>query len=471
MSARDRQWIEARLIHENPPQGYECLRTFPSLFRYHSYSFLGAGAFGRVYAAVHAGLGRIEAVKRIEILDDRQRRMALAEAEVLARLPPHPNLVTLYNAEMDGQALYLSLQYIDGKPADDLKLPLPIGQALALCRDTAQALALVHAHGIVHRDIKPANLFCTRTGSGVVGDFGVARQTASSDKLAAIAGSPGYMAPEAFQGRAVPASDLWSLGVMLFELLTARRPFTAIEDLPIHEMPRALAQARLMLPSSLRPEVPRGVDDLVAMLLAIRPEDRLQSAMEVLDHLPRYATMVSLSAHAGADLLQQPADAIIYTANERLLMSKPGSLDQSIVARGGQQIRDEALQKAPARVGSVIVTQGGNLPARYVFHSVAIHLDHMGEQRPIVERDLRRALWSCLRKAHEMRLRSIALPAMGTSSGALSPEDAARMLVDVTHTYLLEFRPPLEQVTFVLRDRAMAVAFREAASERGMLLV
>ena len=119
----------------------------------------------------------------------------------------------------------------------------------------------------------------------------------------------------------------------------------------------------------------------------------------------------------------------------------------------------------------VVVTDGGALPVRYVFHAVALHLDQRtGQEQPVQERDLRKALWTCFRRAHELRLRTLALPAMGTSSGA-SAEDVARMLVDVIHTYLLEFRPPLEQVTIVLRDRALWVHFREAATERGMLLV
>jgi O-acetyl-ADP-ribose deacetylase (regulator of RNase III) len=465
---RERQWVDVQTIKNRPPADYVGLSGFPSLQRYTNYSFLGAGAFGRVYAAVHAELGRIEAVKRIEIRDPRQRQMALAEAETLARFPPHPNLVSLYNAEADDRALYLLLQYIDGVPADALPLPLPIGQALSLVRDTAQALSLVHAHGIVHRDIKPANLFCTRTGTGVVGDFGVARAKDSTAGMAAVAGSPGYMAPEAFLGKAGPASDLWSLGVMLFELLTGHRPFENLESLPLSDMPMALSSARLQFPSALRPEVPRGVDDLVAMLLSIRPEDRPPSAMAVVDHLPRYNTIVSV---VNGDLLSQQVDAIVYSANERLIMTKPNSLDKQVLQRAGQGIQIAAQKHAPARVGSVVVTDGGTLPARYVFHAVALHLDHQtGQEQPVQERDLRKSLWACFRRAHEMRLRTLALPAIGTSSGA-SAEDVARMLVDVTHTYLLEFRPPLEQVIIVLRDRALWVHFREAATERGMLLV
>jgi O-acetyl-ADP-ribose deacetylase (regulator of RNase III) len=463
----DRKWIDTAAIPRSAPPEYAPLAYFPSLARYASYSYLGAGAFGKVYAAVHGELGRIEAVKRIEIRDPRQRQMALAEAEILARLPPHPSLVTLYDVETDNEALYLLLQFIDGQPADSLALPLPVGQALSLCRDTAQALSMVHAHNILHRDIKPANLFCTRLGAGVVGDFGVARARDSTSNLAAIAGSPAYMSPEAFLGQAVVQSDLWSLGVMVFELLTGRRPFQELDAVPFADMPQALAGARLRLPSAFRPEVPSRVDDLCAMLLAIRAEDRLQSAMAVLDHLPRYNTMVSV---INGDLLTQQVDAMVYTANERLSMTRPGSLDVALSQRGGPTVQAEASLRSPARVGTVVTTTAGLLPAKHLFHAVALHMDGHGNELPVQERDLRKALWACFRRAHELRLRSLALPAMGTSSGA-SPEDAARMIIDITHTYLLEFRPPLERVTFVLRDRAVGVAFREAAQERGMLLV
>jgi O-acetyl-ADP-ribose deacetylase (regulator of RNase III) len=329
-------------------------------------------------------------------------------------------------------------------------------------------VALVHALGVVHRDIKPANVFRTRLDDAVLGDFGVARATDSQDRTAAIAGTPAYMAPEAWSGSAGPASDLWSMGVMLYELLTGKRPFSACEGLPIDQMADALTSARLEFPSVMRPGVPGRVDDLILQLLAVRPHDRLQSAMAVIDLLPRYDTVVSA---AEADLTKVVVDAVALSANERLAMNIPGSAAHAIANAGGPAIYDEAQRHAPARVGSCVVTAAGNLPAKWVFHVVTLRVDERGYIAHAQERDVRKALWTCMRKAHELGVRSLALPAMGTYSGGLSVAEAARMMVDVVHTYLIEFRPPLERVLFALSDKPIAIAFREAALERGMMLI
>ena len=462
-------WIPTETIaHGNAPQPYALLRDFPSLQRYRSWRFLGGGAFGRVFAGVHGDLGRIEAVKRMEIADDRFRHLAIEEARTMARLPPHPHLVTLHNAEEHNRAIYMTMQYVDGRPLDAMDLPVTVNQALAWTRDTAEALALVHAYGVVHRDIKPANIFCTTHSDGVLGDFGVARETDGASRIAAIAGTPAYMAPEAFSGNATASSDLWSLGVMLYELLTGRRPFPQCESLPVDQAARALEAARFDFPSAIVEGIPSRVDDLVLMLLAPQASDRLGSAMAVLDHLPRYDTVVSAR---DTDLTKLEVEAVALSANERLAMNVPGSVAHAVLTAGGPQIMAEAQAQAPAQVGSVVVTTGGRLPAKRVFHAVTLHVDARGFLVQAREADLRRALWSCFRKAHELRLKTLALPAMGTFSGGLSPEEAARMMVDVTHTYLLEFRPPLEKVIFALPDKMILLAFREAAAERGMLLV
>ncbi|HZS41502.1 MAG TPA: serine/threonine-protein kinase [Polyangia bacterium] len=468
MQASD-EWVPTETIARGKAEGaYALLRDFPSLNRYRSWKYLGGGAFGKVFAGVHGGLGRIEAVKRMAIPDARVRSMALGEARLMAALPPHPHLVTLYNAEEQKDAIFLTMQCVDGKPLEDLALPLSVDRALGYARDTIEALSMVHAHGVVHRDIKPGNIFSTVHGDGVLGDFGVARESDSRDGTAAIAGTPAYMAPEAFRAGAGPASDLWSVGVMLYELLTGQRPFPQCEELPLDQVPGALRGARLEFPSVVRPGVPGRVDDLVLNLLAYNPEDRFASAMAVLDHLPRYDTSVSA---IDADLTRLDVEAVAVSANERLAMNIPGSVAHAIAEAAGDEIVQQAAIQAPARVGSVVVTAGGRLPARWVFHAVTLRVDERGYLVHAREGDLRKALRACLRKAHELRVKTLALPAMGTHSGGLTPDEAARMMVDVTHTYLIEFRPPIERIVFALPDKMLQIAFREAALDRGMLLI
>jgi O-acetyl-ADP-ribose deacetylase (regulator of RNase III) len=190
--------------------------------------------------------------------------------------------------------------------------------------------------------------------------------------------------------------------------------------------------------------------------------------MMVLDHLPRYDTVVGSVAQ---DITSMDVDAIAVSANELLAMNLPGSVANAVLNTGGPEILAQAQAQAPTQVGNVVVTGAGRLRAKHVFHTVIQHVDAQGFLQHAHERDVRKALWTCFRKAHELRLRSLALPAMGVHAGGLSPEDAARMMIDVTHTYLLEFRPPLERVVFTLIDKMVALAFREAAIERGMLLV
>ncbi|HUS66425.1 MAG TPA: serine/threonine-protein kinase [Kofleriaceae bacterium] len=461
------EWIATEDVSQGrAPEKFAGLLDYPSLHRYRAWRYLGAGAFGVVYAGVRDGLGRTEAVKRMQIADPRLRHLALLETQLMANLPPHPHLVTLYNAEESHEALFLTMQFIDGKPADKLALPAPLERAIKLTRDAAAALQLLHAQGFVHRDIKPANLFCKADGNGVLGDYGVARHMSSEDGVARIAGTPAYMAPEAFTGAATPASDLWSLGVMLYELLVGERPFQSTEALSLEERPAAL-RASFAYASVCRPGVPPRLDELVTQLLAYSPKDRPPSATAVLDALPRYDTLISALP---ADLTQLEVDAVAVSANERLTMNVPGSVAHAVAEAGGEIVVAAAQSYAPAKPGTVVVTPAGTLAARFVFHAITLRVDDDGTLKQARERDVRRALWMCFRKAHELQLKSLGLPAFGTASGGLLPDEAARMMVDVTHTYLLEFRPPLERVIFALPDKMIALAFREAALERGLFL-
>src|SRR5206468_1557792 len=126
-AAVDSEWIPTEaVLGGQAPVAYSLLKDFPSLARYRQWRFLGGGAFGRVFAGVHGSLGRIEAVKRMEIKDPRVRKLAIEEARTMARLPPHPHLVTLYNAEESQNAIFMTMQYVEGKPLEDMELPVSV---------------------------------------------------------------------------------------------------------------------------------------------------------------------------------------------------------------------------------------------------------------------------------------------------------------------------------------------------------
>src|SRR5262249_54151176 len=121
------EWIPTdEILRKKSPREYLALSDFPSVERYSAWRYLGGGAFGTVFAAVPAGMGRIEAVKRLPIAEERVRKMALAETQVMAQLPPHPHLVTLFDADLSEDALFMTMQFLDGQPLDTLPMPVPV---------------------------------------------------------------------------------------------------------------------------------------------------------------------------------------------------------------------------------------------------------------------------------------------------------------------------------------------------------
>jgi len=258
--------------------------------RYRLGGSLGRGGFSEVHSAEDGVLDRVVAVKLLAGAagqPDRARRFD-REARALARLS-HPNVVAVYDAGLDGPDAYVVMELLAGPSLAELlagRGPLPVPEAVRYARQAAAALAAAHALGIVHRDIKPGNLVLTADGTVKVVDFGIAALgfgmatfTATGTSL----GTPAYLSPEQAAGRpAGPASDLYSLGCVLFALLTGEPPFAA-------EHPVAVVHQHLTaVPPSARarrPEVPPQVDALLAALLAKDPADRPADAAAVRDWL------------------------------------------------------------------------------------------------------------------------------------------------------------------------------------------
>jgi eukaryotic-like serine/threonine-protein kinase len=272
--------------------------------RYRLMRWLGLGAMGEVWAARDERLGRDVAVKLLrpntvatgEERADRFVREAIAAARI-----NHPNVVAVYDQGEYHRHLFVVMELITGSSLDDLRLdgPMPVGSALAIATQICFALEAAHAAGVVHRDIKPANVMVTTDGRVKVLDFGIAgfmRSTTIIDKITrhtGIMGTPAYMAPEQVLGQQADArSDLYSLGCVLYALLTGAPPFDTgssldIMDHHVHKTPEPMSRRRFGIP----PEI----DQLVLWLLAKDPARRPKTAAVVAGRLEHLAASYARS--------------------------------------------------------------------------------------------------------------------------------------------------------------------------------
>ncbi len=207
--------------------------------RYRVLRALGAGAMGEVYLAEDPQIGRRVAVKTVRVEDGRAKELEerklrlLREARAAGRLL-HPNIVTLFDAGEDQGLLYLAFEFVEGTDlAHRLEEPPPVTlpEALRIVRQAAEALDYAHEQGVIHRDIKPSNLLLTADGRVKIADFGIARisdQTTDLTMTGSVVGSPHYLSPEQIRGEPLDGrTDVFSLGVMLYEMLAGKRPFDA----------------------------------------------------------------------------------------------------------------------------------------------------------------------------------------------------------------------------------------------------
>jgi len=252
---------------------------------------IGRGSMGRVYRGEHKGLGRTCAIKVMNPgLIARQPQILerfWTEARALAGLV-HPHIVTVHNLGSDRSYHYIEMEYVPGGMS--LKETLVHGGALVPIRATsyvhqvAQALGAAHQAGLVHRDVKPANVLLTADERAKLADFGLVRGMNMEDLAdAPIAGTPTFMAPELFRGApASPSSDLYSVGVMYFYLLSARLPF-ASDRLPL--LIRLHERAPIPDVRQFAPETPEAIASIITRCLAKDPAERYASAGDLIEDL------------------------------------------------------------------------------------------------------------------------------------------------------------------------------------------
>jgi eukaryotic-like serine/threonine-protein kinase len=286
------------------------------LGRYEVLGELGQGAMGVVYKARDPLIDRVVAIKTINLalaLDEKEEfeNRFYQEAKAAGRLS-HPNIVTIYDVGKNGDVAYIAMEFLEGRELRDIMDDgglLPIDQVLDIAAQVAQGLAYAHEHDIVHRDVKPSNVMLVRGKHVKITDFGIARMPSSAvqTQTGMVLGSPKYMSPEQVMGKTIDQrSDIFSLGVMLYEMLTGQAPFNGDN---VNAIMYQTLNAIPSPPSTLNPEVPEMINFIVAKALAKKADDRYQNAMDFSvdlracrETLPRDSQKMNLSkAPAGGE--------------------------------------------------------------------------------------------------------------------------------------------------------------------------
>ena len=255
--------------------------------RYRIIERLGMGGMAVVYKAFDTRLERDVALKLIRVDEipasqhERLMKRFEREAKAMAKFS-HPNIVPVYDyGEVDGSP-YLVMEFIPGGTLKDKTgQPIPVETALSWIAPIADALAYAHEFGVVHRDVKPSNILFEQKGRPILTDFGVAKvletDEATLTGTGMGVGTPEYMAPEQWRGKTCPATDQYALGVVLYELLTGQKPYSA--ETPLAVALKVMSEP-LPRPSDLAPDIPEEVEKVLYKALARDPQDRYEDMVE-----------------------------------------------------------------------------------------------------------------------------------------------------------------------------------------------
>jgi O-acetyl-ADP-ribose deacetylase (regulator of RNase III)/tRNA A-37 threonylcarbamoyl transferase component Bud32 len=429
--------------------------------RYEFIAEVGRGGMGVVYRARHRALDRQVAVKIM--LPNATSDRFLREARLLAKIKsPYVVIIHDFDVLTNGCPM-LVMEWVEGTNLHLLikaqNGPLPEDKVVPWMRHTCEGMVVTAQEGIVHRDLKPSNLLIDAQGRAQVADFGLARApTALSDlsQTGVVMGTPHYMAPEqAEDSHSVDTrADIYSFGATFYHALTGGPPFegqTAFSILYKHKT------EPLISPRARNPDLSERTNEILERCLAKAPTDRFSSFAEILKHLrsgldvsspwtasddieltaylARYRTRregylaerrawnadldVYTFPHGRTlritrgDLVAQRVDAVVSSDTCHLRME--WGVSAAIHNAAGKAVGDEAMRQAPVRPGRALVTSGGKLPARLVFHGVTVGLVNDQVVRP--SRDLiAEIMASCFYHADSHDVRSIAFPLLGTGA-------------------------------------------------------
>jgi hypothetical protein len=454
------------------------------LGRYRVLKELGRGGMGIVFAADDPALHRTVALKVLlpeAACKPNARERFLRETRAIAQLE-HDHIIAVHEVNEDRGVPYLTMPLLRGLSLEDFlkkgrRLTLP--QALRVGREVARALAAAHARGLVHRDIKPANLWldAAKQGRVKVLDFGLARPAGGEDALTglgAVVGTPAFMSPEQARGEVDHRSDIYSLGAVLYRLLTGRLP------VPGNTAYHILANLGTVAPKPVRelaPDVPAAFADLVMRLLAKLPEDRPQSAQEVAEAIRAVERELS-AARASATIpvaTAVPGAAVTSSGEMDTVESMLTEAQLAPPGRRGPRLLPflVALALAAAVVGSLFLLPRRDRPpegpptgptADATPGSVALPDDAPPGARVAVERDGREVFTlhdACRRVtlppgAYRLRLAGGGLLALEDENALVGPGAEAMVRLRQVPVGRLRLTTPLPQV---LTGQVRALAF------------
>ena len=332
--------------------------TVDKIGRYEIVGEIGRGAMGLVYRAVDPNIGRTVALKTMRLdvhgMDSEELLRRFRYEAKAAGAMNHPNIVTVYDADETEGLFYIAMEYLEGQTLQSImveKGTIPGDQIVEIAKQVAAGLDYAAEMKVIHRDIKPANIMITRQNVAKIMDFGISKAAGSMTHSGQVLGTPNYMSPEQVKGHDLDGrADLFSFGVVLYEMATGERPFTGQNVTTIiykivHENP---------IPASeLEMTVHPGISAVIAKCLSKNPADRYQSGAELVRDLEKYR---SFGSDADTTSVLAEEVRVQAIAGPGISVAAAASASGPILARSSRVLAAAAVQPAP------IVNASGSVP-------------------------------------------------------------------------------------------------------------
>jgi predicted Ser/Thr protein kinase len=408
------------------------MMSIQTVGRYEITGELGRGAMGVVYKAMDPTIGRTVALKTMRLdvhgLDAQEMVRRFQNEARAAGVLNHPNIVTIYDAGEHEGIFYIAMEFIEGTTLHELlaeKRVLPTEEVVGLARQICRGLDYAHSNGIVHRDVKPANIMITANGTVKIMDFGIAKSGGQVTNTGQVLGTPNYMSPEQVKGRQLDGrSDLFSLGVILYEMLTGEKPFvgqnvTTIIYKIVNETP--------ITPRDLDVTVHPGLSAIVTKALAKAPDDRYQTGADLVRDLEHYklAGAVRSGSTAAVGIAPAPPEKTVVLPVRVVSGSTVrASAAAAAPAKGPVPVRRPTTAIITSKRGMLLAVIAtvlilGSAMGGYAYHRTQVKMRQLAEETKAREAQ---------RLTEQQQPIAIAIPEPTPQKEVIAPDTTVRFL-------------------------------------------